>query len=72
MMWFNAEKGLPLAAKIKAAAEFYERKYGIAPNLCLVNPKALTEDVNAGSVSVRAAKNILPNHLWLGMEDNAK
>jgi hypothetical protein len=70
MLWFNQnadfEKG------IRAAAAYYEKKYGRKPTLCLVNPSGLTVDsgsLTVDGITVKAAKYVLPKHLWIGVEE---
>jgi hypothetical protein len=67
MLWFDNDSKTTLAAKVQRAAEYYHTKYGCAPNLCLVNPKAGTADVSG--IEVRSLRSILPGHLWIGMAE---
>ncbi len=69
MLWFDNDPKTDLPAKITRAAAFYERKYGIAPTVCIVNP-AMTEKKKllAGSIQVKTNPSILPNHLWIGAD----
>lgn len=67
MMWLDSDKNRTLDEKVQRAAEYYQDKYGIAPELCLVNSKALEESCKIGPIQVEAARNVLPNHFWLGM-----
>jgi hypothetical protein len=70
MMWFDNDPKTALPAKISRAAEYYQIKYGKIPNLCLVNPKSMTENISeSGKISIRTLNNVLPGHLWIGQED---
>jgi hypothetical protein len=70
MMWFDNDPKTELAAKINRAAEYYRSKYGRTPNLCMVHPKAMTENMPiAGNITVRPQQIILPGHLWIGLEE---
>ena len=70
MMWFDNDPKIALAAKINRAAEYYQKKYGKAPNLCLVNPKSMTEVLTkSGNISVRTMDMVLPGHLWIGQKE---
>lgn len=74
MMWFDNDPRTALTAKVGRAADYYRKKYGLVPDLCLVHPSMLGErpglvDVNAGKVAVRSNRAILPGHLWIGTEE---
>jgi hypothetical protein len=66
MMWLDSDKNRSLDEKVKRAAEYYQDKYGTAPELCLVNDHLIKEPVKIGPIQVEAAGNVLPNHFWLG------
>ena len=79
MLWFDNDPKTSLATKIERAVEYYRRKYGRDPNLCLVHPSMAplspdgdtppnSESTNLGGVVVRAYKPVLPGHLWVGIE----
>ncbi len=71
MMWFDNDKNTTLAAKVKTAAAYYQKKYGRKPDLCMVNPKMLTEkESKTGKISIRSYQPILPGHLWIGIDDS--
>lgn len=61
----------PLEDKISRAAEYYARKYGKTPNVCFVNPAQQGTLEKAGEIAVRTNRSILPNHLWLGVDEQA-
>ena len=69
MLWYDNEKK-PLAEKIGAAAAYYRRKYGQAPNCCHV-PAGVETPETVGAVRVVTSPYILPNHLWIGVEETA-
>ena len=75
MLWFDNDPRTALTVKVSRAADYYRRKYGRPADLCLVNPKMLTEkpgliDGQAGRIAIRSNRAILPGHLWIGIEDN--
>jgi hypothetical protein len=71
MLWFDNDPKTGLAAKIKQAAEYYRRKYGDIPNLCLVHPSMLADKmIEEGRITVRAYRPVLPGYLWIGLADN--
>ncbi len=71
MLWFDGDRGRDLTARIARAADFYRRKYGGAPNVCFVNPKAADEGLpgEVGGLRVRTSRAVLRDHFWIGVED---
>jgi hypothetical protein len=74
MLWFDNDKERDLTQKVMRASDYYRKKYGNVPNLCYVHPNMLpipkeTENkkVMAGSVEIRSAMTVLPNHFWIGL-----
>jgi hypothetical protein len=72
LLWFDNEPTRTIAAKAAAAAERFEQKYGIAPDVCYVNVKALNEGEQSipfheGWLRLVPANNILMNHFWIGL-----
>jgi hypothetical protein len=41
MLWFDNDPRIALTAKVARAADYYRRKYGLVPDLCLVHPSML-------------------------------
>lgn len=73
LLWFNDSQTLSTADKISRAAARYLQKYGHKPDVCYVHPAHLHEGEMslADGVKVLAAKSVLPNHFWLGVEGAA-
>ena len=70
MLWFDNDPKTALAAKIERAVDYYHKKYGRKPNLCLIHPTALDkEQPKTGKVTVRPYRPVLPGHLWIGVEE---
>jgi hypothetical protein len=70
MLWFDNNPKNTLTGKITEAAEYYRKKYGISPDLCLVNPGIFpAEGFHAGPILVRPLRSVLPDHLWIGVEE---
>ena len=66
LVWYDNDRKRPLASKVQAAAERYTERFGIAPQLVLLNPtQAGSEDEIAG-LPVRTTPLVLPNHLYIG------
>lgn len=56
----------------------YRKKYGRAPNLCLIHPSELEKEKpktgklvlsGAEGVTVRPYRPVLPGRLWIGVEE---
>ncbi len=72
MLWFDETAGHDLETTIQTALEYYRRKYKREPNLCLVNPGMISgPPLQIGHLTVRAYASVLPQHLWIGVEDQA-
>jgi hypothetical protein len=68
MLWFDNDPKSDLEAKITRAAGYYEKKYGLAPDLCFVHPSMLkNSSVKAGAIDIKPNRSVLPNHFWIGI-----
>ena len=69
MLWFDDSK-TTLKIKIQKATEYYRKKYGRVPDLCLVHPSMLKDtNVEEEKITVRPYRPVLPGHIWIGVED---
>lgn len=75
MLWFDNDPKTALTTKIARAAEYYRQKYGRRPNVCLIHPSMIENNLAAkaslesNEVSVRPYRPILPGHFWIGVEE---
>ncbi|NWG35150.1 MAG: hypothetical protein HXY42_11960 [Chloroflexi bacterium] len=70
MLWFD-NSPTALEIKIQKAMDYYQKKFGRRPDLCLVHPTMLQDQTpKDGKITVRAYRPILPGHLWIGVEHN--
>jgi hypothetical protein len=71
MLWFPTDKTLTLAQKIQQALDYYHKKYGRKPDLCLVHPSMMEADqkVEISGLTVRPYRPVLAGHIWIGIED---
>ncbi len=70
MLWFD-NSSRSLKEKVKDASVFYQEKYGQVPTLCFVNPITLDgEEGRSNGVEVRKARTVMPNHFWIGVDQN--
>jgi hypothetical protein len=76
MLWFDNDVRTPLPVKVERAADYYRRKYGLTPTVCLVHPSMLGnqaeqpgKETQIGRLALRTSRVIMPGHLWIGVED---
>jgi hypothetical protein len=72
MLWFdNSQTALNI--KIQKAVDYYHKKYGRTPDLCLVHPSMLDaqnqRQFEVNKLTVRPYRPVLPGHIWIGIED---
>ncbi|MCF6277661.1 MAG: hypothetical protein L3J16_02800 [Anaerolineales bacterium] len=71
MLWFDNDPKTTLTTKVSKAADYYRKKYGCTPDLCMVNPKMLEgRKHDGGRIAIRPYRHILPGHLWIGVDDS--
>jgi len=69
MLWFD-DSQITLNMKIQNATEYYRKKYGRIPDLCLVHPNMLKDTkLEDDGITVRPYRPVLPGHIWIGVED---
>jgi len=72
MLWFD-DSSRSFAEKVRRAADYYKEKYGREPTLCLVNPQTWDDaEPKKLPVEMRQARLVLPNHFWIGVEDDLR
>jgi hypothetical protein len=78
LLWYDNDPMRELAEKVERAAAHYERKFGRPPDLCLVHPSLVDgkgkhsksgAPASAGEVQIRPGRAVLPNHFWLGVDE---
>lgn len=70
MLWFDNSQ-LSLEIKIQKAMDYYHKKYGRNPDLCLVHPSMLKDTkLDDKKITIRPYRPVLPGHIWIGVEDN--
>jgi hypothetical protein len=71
MLWFDNSQ-TALTVKIQKAVDYYHKKYGRSPDLCLVHPSMLETNqrqLEINKLTVRPYRPVLPGHIWIGIED---
>jgi len=70
MLWFDNSQ-IALDIKIQKAIDYYHKKYGRSPDLCLVHPSMLKDTkLDERKITIRPYRPVLPGHIWIGVEDN--
>jgi hypothetical protein len=75
MLWFDNSKDKSLEKKIRGAMDYYHKKYGRTPDLCLLHPSMLTDEQRGkrqfeiAGLTVRPYRPVLPGHIWVGIQD---
>ena len=75
MLWFDNDPATTLSVKIQKAADYYRKKFGRVPDVCLVHPSMLADiqmevfGENDKRVTIHPYKVVLPGHFWIGIEE---
>ena len=82
MLWFDNDKDTSIPNKVERAARYYQKKYGVSPDLCYVHPKMVngkkstkekskrssnSNQFRIGKVLILKNKKVLPDHFWIGV-----
>jgi hypothetical protein len=82
MLWFDNDRKSSIPSKVERAAHYYQKKYGVNPNLCYVHTKTITGDnggkkrskkaiegkpLKIGKILVLKNDKVLPDHFWIGV-----
>ncbi len=82
MLWFDNDKTTSIPVRVEKAARYYQKKYGVDPDLCYVHPKTINGDngqadpsrktgsqekMIIGKILVLLNKKVLPDHFWIGV-----
>jgi hypothetical protein len=81
MLWFDNDRKSSIPNKVERAARYYQKKYGVNPNLCYVHPKTVKENggkektkkgierkpLKIGKILVLKNEKVLPDHFWIGI-----
>jgi len=72
LLWFDNDPRTTLSVKIQKAMDYYSKKFGRTPDICLVPPSMLDTDkrqIELGKLTVRPYRPVMPGHFWIGVED---
>ncbi len=83
MLWFDNDQKTSIPTKVERAALYYQKKYGIIPDLCYVHPKMVNgekgtkkesliapdqDQLKIGKILVLINEMVLPDHFWIGLK----
>lgn len=69
LIWFDNDRKRPLRAKVEAAAERYRERFGLAPEVVLLNPAQPGAEEAIAGIPVRTTPLVSPDHFYVGAED---
>jgi len=72
MLWFDNDPRTTLSVKIQKAMDFYSKKFGRIPDICLVHPSMVDsgqKQTKLGKITIHPYRPVMPGHLWIGVED---
>lgn len=82
MLWYDKDQKMAVTQKIKRAARYYARKYGVEPDICFVHPDLFDRlprqdgsqntskngrGLRVDDIWVRENGKVLPEHYWIGV-----
>jgi len=83
MLWFDNDRKTSIPNKVERAAQYYQKKYGVNPDICYVHPKmvkgeddiingskmaAVKDHIKIGKILVLISEMVLPDHFWIGIK----
>jgi hypothetical protein len=72
LLWYDDDPKRDLAEKVLRAANRYQQKFGIVPEVCYVHPSTVTgEQKKVDGLEIAPLPSVLPHHFWLGREEEA-
>ena len=71
LVWYDSDRKRKLEEKVAQAAERYTERFGAAPEVVLLNPTQAGEEERIAGIPVRATPLVLPNHVYIGVEEQA-
>ena len=73
LLWYDGDPKLGLSEKIERAVEYFQKKRGICPNTCFVNPGTVGENsIDLTGIKIVVAHDVLLDHFWIGVASGAR
>jgi hypothetical protein len=71
LLWYDGDAGRSWQEKVADASDRYEEKFGIKPDVCLVNVGTVGPLLPVhGRVRVVVTASILPDHFFVGVSES--
>ncbi len=72
MLWYDGNRSQGMSLRIRRALDYYHKKYGAEPNLCVLHPSMLAPEEeemvqSKAGISLKVNPTVLPDHFWLGV-----
>jgi len=79
MLWFDNDQKTSIPNKVERAARYYQKKYGVNPDICYVHPKMVKgegdskkevkkDQIKMGNILLLINEMVLPDHFWIGIK----
>ena len=79
MLWFDNDQQTSIPNKVERAAQYYQKKYGVNPDICYVHPKMVNgvasskketrkDPIKIGNILLLINEMVLPDHFWIGIK----
>ena len=79
MLWFDNDQMTSIPNKVERAARYYQKKYGVNPDICYVHPKMVKgedgskkeikkDPIKIGEILLLINEMVLPDHFWIGIK----
>ena len=79
MLWFDNDQKTSIPNKVERAARYYQKKYGVNPDICYVHPKMVNggddskkeikkDQIKMGNILLLMNEMVLPDHFWIGIK----
>ena len=69
VLWVNKDPVMVFKERVRMIANSYEKRFGVRPTICLVNPKSLPGEVEAvDDIRIYPAKYVQKNNYWVGRD----
>lgn len=61
--------GKPLSETLAYGVDYYRKKYGKEPEVCIVHPEGLEEVGSLNGLLIKAERYVLRRCVWIGYEE---
>jgi hypothetical protein len=66
MIWGSFDMKIPIVNRIREAVDYFEKKYGVFPDLIFVNPETLGNgEVDLNGIKIVPDSTVLKNNFYI-------